>query len=177
MLLPVQNLLQTSGPDWATNVASAASLGDRVSRGKAKEANQRAKAPGWRGCRWAWAVLCRVHQCRVKGCYGDHPAVQHKDKTRPSNWRGGCAHQPDMEAHPQQASPPKVKVMYLFAGKRQQSDGAKFWQPSKTEIGICLFLPLATPFPGEVSIPRLVGTAAVEKCCLAQRFPMAVSAT
>ena len=53
-----------------------------------------------------------------------------------------------MEAHPQQASPPKVKVMYLFAGKRQQSDGAKFWQPSKTEIGICLFLPLATPYPG-----------------------------
>ena len=22
----------------------------------------------------------RVHQCRVKGCYGDHPAIHHKEK-------------------------------------------------------------------------------------------------
>eukprot|EP00435_Cladocopium_sp_Y103_P076267 s462_g85.t1 len=24
----------------------------------------------------------RVHQCRVKGCYGDHPAIKHKEVTR-----------------------------------------------------------------------------------------------
>ena len=23
----------------------------------------------------------RVHQCRVKGCYGDHPAIKHKELT------------------------------------------------------------------------------------------------
>eukprot|EP00435_Cladocopium_sp_Y103_P002353 s4728_g1.t1 len=34
----------------------------------------------------------RVHQCRVKGCYGDHPAIKHKE------------------------------VLYLFAGKRRRSD-------------------------------------------------------
>ena len=27
----------------------------------------------------------RVHQCRVKGCYGDHPAVQHREKTKGTN--------------------------------------------------------------------------------------------
>eukprot|EP00435_Cladocopium_sp_Y103_P002182 s465_g1.t1 len=54
----------------------------------------------------------RVHQCRVKGCYGDHPAVQHKDKARNA---GG-------------ASPPEVKVMYLIAGKRRQSDVASYLQ-------------------------------------------------
>ena len=57
------------------------------------------RTPDGRDLCFAWntgdcAGKCgRVHQCRVKGCYGDHKAVDHK-----------------------------LKVMYLFAGKRRQSD-------------------------------------------------------
>ena len=41
----------------------------------------------------------------------------------------GCGTEdPSSKPHPSHASPPEVKVMYLFAGKRRQSDVASFLQ-------------------------------------------------
>ena len=41
----------------------------------------------------------------------------------------GCGTEdPSSSPHPPHASPPEVKVMYLFAGKRRQSDVASFLQ-------------------------------------------------
>ena len=72
-------------------------------KGKGKGGKSKGKDSRLSGLQLAWRTpegrdLCfayntgscdnscnRVHQCRVKGCYGDHPAVQHKEKTRGTN--------------------------------------------------------------------------------------------
>lgn len=51
----------------------------------------------------------RVHQCRVKGCYGDHPACKRKEVASVGNG-------------PNRA----LEVLYLFAGKQRRSDIGSF---------------------------------------------------
>ena len=68
----------------------------------------------------------RVHQCRVKGCYGDHPAIRRK-------LAGTAA--------PEASCPPfRLNVMYLFAGKRRQSDVASFLKKAADESIVELHL-------------------------------------
>jgi len=70
------------------------------SKGKGKTGKSKGKDQRLAGLQLAWRTpdgrdLCfaynsgscdnscnRVHQCRVKGCYGDHPAIQHRDKDK-----------------------------------------------------------------------------------------------
>lgn len=83
---------QGGGSSW-----KGASKGSgKGGKGKDKGKNQDSRLAGlslvWRTpdnrdlC-FAWnAGTCegkcnRVHQCRVKGCYADHPAIHHKEKT------------------------------------------------------------------------------------------------
>ena len=75
----------------------------QYTKGKGKGGKSKGKDSRLAGLQLAWRTpdgrdLCfaynggkcdgkcnRVHQCRVKGCYADHPAIQHKEKTGSSN--------------------------------------------------------------------------------------------
>ena len=77
--------------------------GGQGSKGKGKSGKSKGKDTRLAGLQLAWRTpdgrdLCfaynsgscdnscnRVHQCRVKGCYGDHPAIQHREKAKGSN--------------------------------------------------------------------------------------------
>ena len=82
---------------------SAGKSNAQGSKGKGKSGKSKGKDQRLAGLQLAWRTpdgrdLCfaynsgscdnscnRVHQCRVKGCYGDHPAIQHKEKGRGNN--------------------------------------------------------------------------------------------
>ena len=79
----------------------------------------------------AMAACGRVHQCRVKGCYSDHKAVEHKQKAgRLTARRCGdpqhALHRRWNPSHNMLPTLPVVKVLYLFAGRRRHSDVAAF---------------------------------------------------
>ena len=81
---------------------SGGKSGQQASKGKGKTGKSKGKDSRLAGLQLAWRTpdgrdLCfaynsgscdnscnRVHQCRVKGCYGDHPAIQHREKSRSS---------------------------------------------------------------------------------------------
>lgn len=82
---------------------SGGKAGQQASKGKGKTGKSKGKDSRLAGLQFAWRTpdgrdLCfaynsgscdnscnRVHQCRVKGCYADHPAIQHKEKSRSAN--------------------------------------------------------------------------------------------
>ena len=107
-VLQPQNSLKTSGRGLTTRVLALllgplARLEVRIQRGKGKTGKSKGKDSRLAGLQLAWRTpdgrdLCfaynsgscdnscnRVHQCRVKGCYGDHPAIQHREKAKGSN--------------------------------------------------------------------------------------------
>eukprot|EP00435_Cladocopium_sp_Y103_P044637 s1164_g12.t1 len=87
---------------WARYNSKGSSSGKSFqsgSKGKGKSGKSKGKDNRLAGLQLAWRTpdgrdLCfgyntgncdgkscnRAHQCRVKGCYGDHPAIHHKDK-------------------------------------------------------------------------------------------------
>ena len=125
---------------------SSQSFAKGKGKGKQKSKGMTPSDPRLKGLNLAWRTpdgreLCfawntgecdgscgRIHQCRVKGCYSDHKAVEHRQKQG--------AWQPTGVAHPSVSTPPLppevhpsaeipvVKVLYLFAGRRRHSDVA-----------------------------------------------------
>eukprot|EP00435_Cladocopium_sp_Y103_P074174 s127_g47.t1 len=129
-------------------------------KGKSKASHQ--ADPRLKGLNLAWRTpdgreLCfswntgecdgtcgRVHQCRVKGCYADHKAVEHKQKS--GSWQFSGAAEPSTVAPPpdpqvgSSSQVPLVKVLYLFAGRRRHSDVAAFLRQAESSGKIRLIL-------------------------------------
>ena len=86
-----------------SSFGSFGKTGSQNPKGKGKTGKSKGKDSRLAGLQLAWRTpdgrdLCfaynsgscdnscnRVHQCRVKGCYGDHPAIQHREKAKGSN--------------------------------------------------------------------------------------------
>ena len=139
-----------SGGSKGKGKGKSKSKSSNAADGRLKGLNLAWRTPDNRELCFAWnsgecsGACGRVHQCRVKGCYADHKAIEHKQKR--DSWHVTGAADPGMAAphSPGLTTPsdgvPLVKVMYLFAGGRRRSDVAAYLKEAEASGKIRLIL-------------------------------------